>query len=129
MTNKTNTSKKPNTSKKTNVKRAKELQVADLYAPQTPQTTSVQKSWFSDNKEVLAVIITIILAACGVCYKMGQLEAEFRENIKNANQQVSTLIQNQQQTTLDITNIKIEIGKHQTELNFLKERKTKPLEK
>lgn len=118
--------KKVNTSKKVNVKRPKELKVAELYAPQTPPT---QRTWFSENKEFITLLTTIIIAALGGCYKMGQLESEFRENIKNANQQVSTLIQNQQQTTLDITNIKIEIGKHQTELNFLKERKTKPLEK
>lgn len=108
--------------KKSSARKPKDLKVSGLYSSELVHGTAKSKNWFNENKEVLMFCVGILLAICGLCYKLGIAESEFRENIKAINANISQLQEKMEYFNKTISEMNREFGKHQAELNFLKER-------
>ena len=105
--------------KKINKTRPKELKVEGLYDSNIPGNSSQPRA-LNNNKEFWVLIVTIVLSALGVCYKIGKVEAEFRVKIEHTNEKVNELVLHKQEISNDITNIKINLGRQEAELQFIK---------
>ncbi len=100
----------------------KEIKVAALYSSESAQSAAAPGTWLKENRELLAIFITIFLTLLGLFYEMGSVESELREKINASNTNISQLQKEVEYLNQKINDMNREIGEYQAAITFLKER-------